>query len=160
MLIASSGCYFFGGNFQNSNFLKVGLFRVLVSFIASFVRHKTLFQNLFFWGPPDSRILSENTSFKISTLSSVLSVSIKFHLALARIRRCVDRFSSSHLPSKPSFLLSSIALEIPVRGIDVLLPNSIKILSVAFMNSATHLRRSCFLHSFSVVFLYHFYVIS
>jgi len=28
------------------------------------------------------------------------------------------------------------------------------------MKIATHLRRSCFLHSFSIVFLYWFYVIS
>jgi hypothetical protein len=32
--------------------------------------------------------------------------------------------------------------------------------SLSFMKIATHLRRSCFLHSFSVVFLYWFYVIS
>jgi len=32
--------------------------------------------------------------------------------------------------------------------------------SLSFMKIASHLRRSCFLHSFSVVFLYWFYVIS
>jgi hypothetical protein len=32
--------------------------------------------------------------------------------------------------------------------------------SLSFMKIATHLRRSCFLQSFSVVFLYYFYVIS
>lgn len=40
------------------------------------------------------------------------------------------------------------------------LPRRAEKKSLSFMKIATHLRRSCFLHSFSVVFLYWFYVIS
>lgn len=56
--------------------------------------------------------------------------------------------------------VSLIALELPNHDIDGFVPKSIKRTSLAFMNFAAHRRRICLLHSFSVVFLYHFYVIS
>lgn len=70
------------------------------------------------------------------------------------------RFPALLLTQIRSLLFSPICLEDPVPRIHCVKAISINSRSVTFMNVAAHLRRICFLQSFSVVLLYWFYVFS